>query len=319
MIWRPDDLRVKGALAAFQEPIDAAPNVWQNHVMTTESTGEKETYTFAGAVPVPREMVDGRTVQGLIDHKFDVKNKTYEATWGINREYFEDDQTGQITRMFGEMGEAFANWKDYYFATSILEGSSVPPIAGADGWSALTTFFDTAFTVGESGTMDNLRTSTDDPQLAVTDSTMATASEFIGLAMAARKAFLGYKDDKARLFNTTASQRIRAVIPPGHERGAAEALQATFIAQSSGSQANVWKGMFEYDVLPYLTGTKVVYWSALGGIRKPYIHQGRDNLEVIVDLDPVHVAERNSVLVLCRERFRIEYGDPRRGLKQTLD
>ncbi len=73
----------------------------------------------------------------------------------------------------------------------------------------------------------------------------------------------------------------------------------------------------DFDELPYLTGVDTMYVSALAATRKPFIFQEREKLEIIIDQDPAHVAERNGYLVMCRERFRLGYGEPRRCIRQV--
>ena len=92
-----------------------------------------------------------------------------------------------------------------------------------------------------------------------------------------------------------------------------EALNASFISQTD----NVFKGMAQFDVLPYLPSATTMYVSALGATRKPFIFQQRTPLQIIIDQDPAHVAAREGVLVMCRERFRLGYGEVRRCIRQV--
>ncbi len=295
------NLILKGALSAFHERMAQIPEVWPKHVMQVESTTATEKYTFPGFVPPPRVFVDARSIQGVRDFQFDLANEKYELTMLIKRSDFEDDQNNSIMMRFRELAEVFATYKDQLFAALLVAGAT--DLAPLDA----TTFFDDTRTIGDSGTIDNDLTSA-----AATD-TQPTSAEILSVLNLIRTAFHGFNDDTGRPINSLAVQDMRMIIPPVYWQPVMEALNASFISQTD----NVFKGMAQFDVLPYLTGADTMYVSALGATRKPFIYQTRAPLEIIIDQDPAHVAVREGVLVMCRERFRIGYGEPRRCIRQV--
>jgi phage major head subunit gpT-like protein len=292
---------LKGALAAFWQKMDQIPKVWDKHVMNVTSTTATEKYTWPGMIPIPRVFEDARSIQGFRDFQFDLPNNKYELTLLIKRDDFEDDQNGSIMMRFLELAEVFGTFKDQLFAALLVAGGT--DVAPMDG----TSFFDDTRTIGDSGTIDNDLTSA-----AATD-TQPTSAEVLSVLNLIQNAFHGFNDDQGRPFNSLAVTDMRMIIPPVYWQPVTEALNASFISQTD----NVFKGMAQFDVLPYLTGADTMYVSALGATRKPFIFQERTKLEVIIDTDPAHVAAREGVLVMCRERFRLGYGEVRRCIRQV--
>lgn len=308
-------LILKGALAAFQEEMQKMPNVWQAHAMPVQSTTAKETYTFPGVVPIPRVFTDARSIQGFRDFKFDITNKTYELTLLIDLEDFEDDQTGGIRMRFTDLAEVFGTYKDQLFAALLENGASdAPPFNDADGitWA---TFYAAAGTVGDSASMDNDLTS------AAATGTTPTGQEVQDALRDAKATMMRFEDDQGRpTFNAVAGSQLRCVVPPEFDIPFANALNATFVLgddTAGGSRDNVMRGFAQYDVLPYLANSDTFYLDFLGSHRKPFIFQNRVPLQITIDTTPEGMQERNGVLVMCRERFEMTYGDPRRASRHV--
>ena len=156
---------------------------------------------------------------------------------------------------------------------------------------------------------------------AATTGTSPNATEFITCLKESKTQLRKFNDDQARPFNTLAVKNLRCVVPPDFEAAGFEAMNATFMVGTgssgvdAGSKDNVFKGMAEVDVLDYLSDTDTMYINALGAERKPFIYQERTPLEVIILDSPDDVAYHNAVLVLCRQRFVMTYGDPRRSIE----
>jgi len=315
-VWVPNTLAVKGALDAFHQRIDQIPEVWSNYALEVPSTTSQETYAYAQAVPEPRIMTGERHIQGMGDASFAVTNETIELTILVAREQFEDDQVSGINSRFREMAEVYKTFKDSQFTTKLVNGSSTTlGLAPIDGLA----FFHDTRTIGGSGTIDNDVTSA-----AAAATGIPTTSEFLLQLAVWKAAMLRYKDDQGRPFNIQASTKMRIAIMPEAEAVVRAALNSAFVPIVAGDGAtdntNIFRGMAEIDVLPYhaaSSDTNTMYLAMVGAERKPFIHQQRVPLEVIVDMDPTHVAERNGVLVMCRERYKLAYGEPRRMLKQV--
>lgn len=294
----------RGTKAVFLEKMATAPNVYQKHCMIVPSDAPDENYVWPGMLPVPREMISGRNLQGIMDFTFTVTNKTYEMSFKIARETYEDDRHGMLNSRITQMAEIWSTYKDSLFATLLSEGDTLTTTYDA------TAFHHATRTVGASAAIDNLRTT------AVATTGYPTAAEvLLGLADNIG-ALARYQDDKGRPgYNAIAMQKLAAVVPPEHERGFVEAMNSTLLSSSD----NPWGyQLVEVDVLPYLpaiTTDDAYYLSALGAERKPFLCQERTPLEVIVYSSADDIAENDGLKVLSRERFRMGYGEFRRNVR----
>ena len=311
-LWRPDNLAVQGAKAAFHQAMDTIPTVWQNHVQTIQSTSSSETYTFPGFLPTPREFLNSRQFQGARDFTYTVENNEYELSMNIERKAWEDDQHGLIKARITEMAEVWATFKDSLF-TTLLANSNVSGNNSFDG----TTFIADDHSAGTTGqTNDNNLTS------SAPSATTITAAELLPLIASVRSSFWSFTDDQGRPFNVgPAMSNMRAIIHPAQERAFTEAMGSNFVGTSGGETPLIAPSWITgWDVLPYIaTGDLDEIWFTLvGATRKPFIYQERTPLEVIVLDGANDVAENNGVLVLTRQRFVLTYGDHRRAIMMTV-
>ena len=303
-MWSPDALRVKGAKKEFHQVMEATPTIWQNHCQIIQSETNAENHNIPGFIPAPREFLNGRQFQGARDFTYNVANNTYELSMIINRTHWEDDQTGLIMARIGEMAEVWATFKDSLFATLIAAGDA----SGSNGFTGSTFYSDQS--IGDSGSFDN---DYDENISATARMTKAEAQIAIGIA---RETFYSFNDDTGRPFNNVAINNMRAIVPVGHERGMVEAMSEGLVGGGDTNQftSSIIQGV---DVLPYLSVTTEIVFSALGSTRKGYIMQERTPLEIIILSDGDSVAENDGVMVLTRQRFRLTYGDPRRSILVT--
>jgi len=206
----------------FHQRLESMPQVWPNHCMQTTSTTNSETYVFPGMLPVPRVLNNNRNFQNMNDYTFNLANTTYELSMIVNREHWEDDQTGLINQRFADFAEAWGTFKDSLFTTLLTDGN----VSGSNGWDGVT-FHQDSRTIGASATVDNNTTA------AAATGTIPTAAELL-TEMATIKALMGrYEDDQGRPFNTSAIEKIRCVIPGSYERAFAEAMNSTLLAVAS--------------------------------------------------------------------------------------
>lgn len=292
----------RGTKAVFLEKMATAPNVYEKHCMLVPSDAPDENYVWPGMLPVPREMISGRNLQGIMDFTFTVTNKTYEMSFIINRETLEDDRHGMLNSRIQQMAEVWATYYDSLFATLVSEGDTLTDTY--DG----SAFHHGTRTVGGSAAIDTLRTT------AIVAAATPTAAEVLTGLKDNLGAMARYQDDKARPgYNALAMKRLAAIIPPEYEKAFTEAINSTLLSQSD----NPWGYQIcEFDVLPYLPaiGTDTAYYlSAIGAERKPFLFQKRDELEVIAYNGANDIAENDGLKVLSRQRFRFGYGEFRRN------
>lgn len=315
-------LVLKGALAAFHQKMETMPQIYRNYSMDVTSTTQTEKYSWPGVIPVPRVFENARSIQGFRDFDFDITNKTYELTILIDLEDFEDDQVGGINMRFLELAEVFGTFKDQLFAELLENGADatdgIPPINSADNIS-FPTFYDDTATVGDSATIDNDYTTGASGGPA---GTRPTPNELSSALDDDKATMSKFEDDQGRpIFNAVARNQVRCVIPVEYEMVFREVMNTNFVMgddTAGGSKANAFQGFTKFDTLPYLANADAFYMNFLGSVRKPFIFQNRTALQIEVDTDPKAMLERNGVLVLCRERFELTYGDPRRASRHVF-
>lgn len=94
-----------GFKAAFQQAFDGAPVDYPRITTEVTSTTAAEEYAWLGSTTRFREWLGDRVIQGLKQHGYTIKNKTWENTVGVPREAYEDDQYGIFTPMMAQLGQ----------------------------------------------------------------------------------------------------------------------------------------------------------------------------------------------------------------------
>lgn len=292
----------KAAQAVFTEMQATAPNVWQKHCQIIPSDTQEEVHSWIGYLPIPREFISGRSIQGVRDFTMTLANGEYEMSVLFDRKTVEDDRHGQIPRALRLVAERYAQFKDFLFAAMLVDGEN--STATFDG----TAFHAATRAIGSSANVDNLSTA------AVTLNTDPSATEVLTALKEILESMARYQDDQGQFgYNSKAQQEVRCVIPPEFEKAFTEAIASSVISNSS----NPWgQNLVEYDVLSELVTSDVAFYTSLvGAERKPFILQQRVPLEVIVYSDANDIALRNGLLMLSRERFAFGYGEMRRSFR----
>lgn len=83
-----------------------AETEWARIASEIKSTSSKNTYGWLGKFPNLREWVGDRVVNDMKAHAYEIANKSYEGTVGIDRDDIEDDELGTYGPMMEEMGYA---------------------------------------------------------------------------------------------------------------------------------------------------------------------------------------------------------------------
>lgn len=104
------DTLFKAFNAAFRQGLigQQASSMWQQVAMATSSMTAAEVYPWLGKIPGMKEWIGERTVENLIQHAFEIRNKDYEDTIAVDRNSIEDDQYGVYSPLFQALGEAVA-------------------------------------------------------------------------------------------------------------------------------------------------------------------------------------------------------------------
>ena len=301
-----EKLTTKGIRRELQEQIAAIPEWWRPHCTEMDSNTEVEPFGWAGAVPQPREMVDGRRVKELRAFTYDITNKEYELTVLFPRKWFEDDQTGAIKLRISELATAWMAYKAYLFTYMLEQGGTLTAYDG-------NTFFHDTRTEGDSAAIDNNLTS-----VAAAADAVPTAAEFLAEMAIIKAAMRRYQDDQGRPGNLAAMQQLRVIAPGEAEKSLLEALRSTLISNTD----NVFgRGLAELDIDDFLTysgTTCTMFIHAVGAPLKGIIHQQRKPLEIVLFDSPEWIDANNGLLVTLRERFVFAYGQFRRMAKHVF-
>jgi len=307
-VWFPTESTVRGIRGDLDERLKAYPEIWPKYCQKVPSTTQVEPYVWSGAVPKPREMADGRRIQGLRQLTYNVTNNEYELTVLIDRKTFEDDQIGTVKQKIAELSDAWGPFKDEIVADMLEAGGTNLAYDG-------TSFFDDTRTQGKSGTIDNNSTS-----VAAADSAVPTNAEFLDAMNAILVLMHGYKDDQGREgYNRTAMMTLRVMAEQAMMRPVLEGLSSTLISNTD----NVFgRGLAEPDFSPFLTAgstTRTMYVAAMGAsARGPLLYQERTPLEVVTFSDPTDLVRYNGLMIALRQRFVFAYGEFRRMLKHVF-
>jgi phage major head subunit gpT-like protein len=130
--------------AAFQQ----APDPWYVRLaMTVPSTGRSIDYKFLLDFPGLREWIDERMIRSLEGKNWEVVNKDWEGTIGVDRNDIEDDQLGLYNPIVAALALEAKFHPNGLFADLITGGGAAECYDGQN-------FFDTDHPVGE-GTASN--------------------------------------------------------------------------------------------------------------------------------------------------------------------
>lgn len=97
-----------GLKATFRRGFELAKPIWPSIAMDIPSSTSKEQYDWLGVAEGMREWVDDRVITNLGTHQYEIANKDWEQTVGVERNRIEDDTHGIYAPISQRMGEAAA-------------------------------------------------------------------------------------------------------------------------------------------------------------------------------------------------------------------
>lgn len=95
-----------GYNASYQKGLGMAPSQYNKIASVIKSTSASNTYGWLGQFPQFREWAGDRVIKDMEAHGYQIFNKDFESTIGVNRNDIEDDNLGIYTPLFEEMGRA---------------------------------------------------------------------------------------------------------------------------------------------------------------------------------------------------------------------
>lgn len=97
-----------GLKATFRRGQELASPIWPTVAMEIPSGTSKEQYDWLGVAEGMEEWVDDRQIKSLGTHQYEIENKDWEQTVGLERNRIEDDTHGIYAPVAQRMGEAAA-------------------------------------------------------------------------------------------------------------------------------------------------------------------------------------------------------------------
>ncbi|MFZ5826509.1 MAG: Mu-like prophage major head subunit gpT family protein [Bacillota bacterium] len=88
----------------FNGALDNAKALWQMVATEVPSTAKVEEYKWLGKLPRMREWIGERVIQNLSAFGWTIKNKSFEATVGVDRDDVEDDSIGVYRPVIEQLG-----------------------------------------------------------------------------------------------------------------------------------------------------------------------------------------------------------------------
>ncbi len=102
-----DNLRV-GFKTEYQRGLGMAPSMRDRVAMTVRSTTFESRYGWLKKLPGMREWIGARVVDNIAENGYSIVNRHFEKTVSVDRNDIEDDNLGQYSTMFAELGETVA-------------------------------------------------------------------------------------------------------------------------------------------------------------------------------------------------------------------
>lgn len=142
------DHLTRGFKASFQRGFAGVTPLWGKVATLVPSSTASEDYGWLGKIPGMREWIGDRQINNLKQHDYNIKNKSFENTVGVDRDHIDDDQFGIYAPMMETLGQTAAEHPDILvfgllaagFATRCYDGQyffdADHPVIGADGETA---------------------------------------------------------------------------------------------------------------------------------------------------------------------------------------
>ncbi|MDC9594276.1 Mu-like prophage major head subunit gpT family protein [Xenorhabdus sp. IM139775] len=90
----------------FQNGLEEAPSQYEKIATVVPSTTKSNTYGWLGKFPGMREWIGDRVINDMQAHGYQLINRPFESTVGVDRDDIEDDNVGIYAPLFTEMGRA---------------------------------------------------------------------------------------------------------------------------------------------------------------------------------------------------------------------
>jgi len=229
---------------AFYRGLEQAGNQWERLCATRRSDRKTEDIPIVGRAPAVRRWDGSRQPGGALEVKKTIEHLKFECSVGAVLDDLDDDQSGDLQRVIGEVGRRIANYPNKMVFGDLFDNAEVTTSRFGASWeSTSAAFFDTdhSYTGGE-------YTTNQDNDLTTNITTVAspTAAEFRTAVKGAVATALGYKDDRGEpYYEGMPPTGIVLVVPPDYLDVALEYAQSNTVPASgvAASVDNVRQGL----------------------------------------------------------------------------
>lgn len=310
----PDNsaLTERGIRGIFYDALELAQSsAWAQQVgLYMPSNTRTEKHRWLGSVPEPRAHYGGLNASPLIDLSLDITNEDFEITLPFSTHDQLWDQVGHISRRTGELATA---WADHWnkLCVDVIEDNDTAYDSVA--------MFASTHSLGDSGTMSNLLTSSDLGSLTVSDANRPTKAE-AGAILADLGAYMyRYKDSVGRPANQGAKRFMLLCHPaalPGFRNAIADEL---YITGGTNELRNLGQ-QFVVVGEPRLAADTAVYLLRMDGpSSKPFILQeAKAPTLQVVGPQSEHAIKNNEVLFVSKAIRAAAPGEFRHAIKATM-
>ena len=108
----------------FNQQLEVTKTYWEQVATRVPSTTKSNDYKWLGALPTLREWIGERQVKNLSAFSYEVVNKPFEATVGVDRDDIEDDNIGVYKPIIQQLASAAKQHPDELVFTLLKEGFS---------------------------------------------------------------------------------------------------------------------------------------------------------------------------------------------------
>ena len=248
------------------------------------SKSDTENYAWLTESPTMREFVDERVIKAVSENTYLLKNKTWEATLGVERSALEDDKYGQIRIRIEDLAKNVSLHKNKLVFETLISGVTQKCFDGQNFFSTTHKYQGKGV---YSGSQSNLGT------LTLTEANLNTTIS----NMAKLKSSAG---EPLNVIPDT------IVVPPDLEWTSKELVFSSSIGTSHS--VNTLKGTLNVIVSPYITDTDSWYLLSCENVLKPIILQERCGVEFVsLGADSEEGFMRDLFMFGVRARYNAGY------------
>lgn len=138
-----------------------AGSMYKRLATTIQSSSKTNTYDWLGKFPQMREWVGSRVLKDMSESSYQIANKKYEATLGVDRTDIEDDNLGLYSTIAQSMGQEANDFLDRKVAELLKNGFSSTCYDGQNFFDEEHPVYPNADGTGEADSVSNILKKTD--------------------------------------------------------------------------------------------------------------------------------------------------------------